>query len=278
MRIKVNTTQINYELTGPKDRPIVMMSHSLGSSLRMWDAQMRTLEPHFTVLRYDLRGHGASEADSGPYILEMLAEDAVSLLDTLGIEMVHWLGISIGGMIGQCVALSHGNRLKSLALCDTTSRIPVESQSIWQQRIDKVRRKGIQALLENTMERWFTPPFLRKKPPELLVIEKEFLATTPEGYLGCANAIRKLDYFDRLSEIGLPTLIIVGEDDLAAPVAASKAMHEQIPNSKLIVIPSASHFSNVEQPSAFNAALMEFYEWIEQKGDRAGAHPGALSK
>ncbi len=260
MRIKVNDTRIQYELSGGKDKPLLMMSHSLGSSLRMWDYQMEILEPHFRVLRYDLRGHGGSEAKPGPYTLELLSEDAVTLLDELKIEAVHWLGISIGGMIGQCMALNHGHRLRSLVLSDTTSRMPPESQSIWQERIDKVRAEGVQALIESTMQRWFTPSFLQKNPPELAVIKKEFLATTLEGYIGCSEAIRKLDYIDRLGEIKLPTLIIVGEDDLGAPVAASKAIHERIPNSKLIVIPSTCHFPNVERPSVFNAALIEFFE------------------
>lgn len=262
MQIRVNGTGMNYELMGRKDQPVLIMSHSLGSSLRMWDSQIKVLEPHFRILRYDLRGHGGSEAKPGPYTLELLGEDALKLLDELGIQAVHWLGISIGGMIGQNVALNHGHRLRSLVLCDTTSRMPEESQPIWQERINTVRRKGVQALLESTMERWFTPSFLEKNPSELALMKKEFLSTTLEGYIGCSEAIRKLDYFDRLREINLPTLIMVGENDLGAPVAASRAMHEQIANSKLIVIPSACHIPNVEHPAVFNAALIGFFKAI----------------
>jgi 3-oxoadipate enol-lactonase len=164
----------------------------------------------------------------------------------------------MGGMIGQCLALNYPHRLKSLVLCDTASVIPSDAQPIWQERIDKARKKGMEALLEETMERWFTPAFLTKNSQMLALIQKQFLATPVSGYIGCAEAIRKLNYLDRLSEIKMPTLIMVGEDDPATPVSASVAMHERISNSKLVILPSAHHLSNVEQTEAFNTALLTF--------------------
>jgi 3-oxoadipate enol-lactonase len=258
MRIKVNNIQMNYELSGKKGAPVVVLSHSLASSLVMWNPQMDALNLYFQVLRYDIRGHGDSDTPLGAYTLELLGNDAIGLLDALNINQVHFIGLSMGGMIGQCLALNYPHRLKSLVLCDTASVIPSDVQPIWQERIDKARKKGMEALLEETMERWFTPAFLTKNSQMLALIQKQFLATPVSGYIGCAEAIRKLNYLDRLSEIKMPTLIMIGEDDPATPVSASVAMDERISNSKLVILPSARHLSNVEQTEAFNTALLTF--------------------
>jgi 3-oxoadipate enol-lactonase len=258
MRIKANGIQVDYELSGKKGAPVVVLSHSLSSSLLMWNPQMDALNPYFQVLRYDTRGHGKSDAPSGAYTLELLAEDVIQLLDGLGMDRVHFVGLSMGGMIGQCLALNHSNRLKSLVLCDTTAVFPAESQPLWDERMDKAHKKGMEALFEETMERWFTPTFLKRNPPIVKIIREQILATTVAGYMGCAEAIRRLNYLDRLSEIKMPTLIMVGEDDPGTPVSASEAMHKRIANSKLVVLSSALHLSNVEQTEAFNSALLKF--------------------
>ena len=258
MLIKVNGIQMNYELSGQENGQVVMLSHSLGSSLVMWNPQIESLEPRFRVLRYDTRGHGGSEAAQGPYALEMLGQDAISLMDALKLDKVHWVGLSMGGMIGQFIALNHPDRLWSLILCDTAALTPKESQPMIQERIDTVRGKGMAPLLEPTMERWFTPSFLCLNSQMLSLIRKQFLGTPVAGYIGCTEAIRKLNYLDRLSEIEIPTLIMVGEDDPGTPVSASKAMHERILESKLAILSSARHLSNVEQPQAFNETLVSF--------------------
>jgi len=258
MRIKANDIQINYELSGKKGAPVVVLSHSLACNLLMWNPQIDALNPYFQVLRYDTRGHGATDAPSGSYTLELLAEDVVGLLDAVGLDRVHFVGLSMGGMIGQCLVLNHPHRLKSLVLCDTASIVPAEAQPVWQERLDKVRKKGMEALFEETLERWFTPAFLRRNPPMVKLIREQILATPVAGYIGCAEAIRRLNYLDRISGIKTPTLIMVGEDDPGTPVSASEAMHERITDSKLVVLPSARHLSNVEQTDPFNAALSEF--------------------
>ena len=258
MRIKANDIQINYELSGKKGGPVVVLSHSLSSNLLMWNPQIDVLNPYFQVLRYDTRGHGATDAPSGSYTLELLAEDVIGLLDALGMDRVHFVGLSMGGMIAQCLVLNHPHRLKSLVLCDTASIVPAEAQPVWQERLDKVRKKGMEALFEETFERWFTPAFLRQNPPMVKLIREQILATPVAGYIGCAEAIRRLNYLDRISVIKTPTLIMVGEDDPGTPVSASEAMHERIPGSELVVLPSARHLSNVEQTKAFNAALLKF--------------------
>jgi len=262
MRIKANSTQMNYELSGKKGAPVVVLSHSVSSSLLMWNPQMEALNTHFQVLRYDIRGHGGSDAPSGAYTLELLENDAIKLLDALGIDQVHFVGLSMGGMIGQGLALNYSHRLKSLVLCDTASIVPAEAQPIWQERIDKTREKGMAALLDETMERWFTPAFLRKGSPMLDIIRKQILATPVKGYIGCAEAIRKLNYLDQLSRIKIPTLITVGEDDPGTPVSASEAMHKRISNSKLVILPSSRHLSNVEQANLFNVTLLEYLKGL----------------
>ena len=258
MLIKANGIQMNCELSRKRDAPVMMLSHSLGSNLLMWNPQRSALESHFRVLRYDIRGHGESDAPKGPYTLQLLGEDVVGLLDVLGIKRVHFVGLSMGGMIGQHVALNHPDRLLSLVLCDTSAMMPKESQPAIQERIDTARSKGMQALVEPTLERWFTPSFLTKKSEMLDLIRNQLLATSVEGYVGCSEAIRTLNFLERLGEIRVPTLIIVGEEDPGTPVAAAQAMHERIERSKLVVLPSCQHLSNVEQPEAFNAALLEF--------------------
>ena len=258
MRVKANGIWMNYELSGTKGAPVLVLSHSLSCSLLMWNPQMDALNPYFQVLRYDTRGHGATDAPSGPYTLELLAEDVIGLLDALEMDRAHFVGLSMGGMIGQSLALNHPGRLKSLALCDTASVVPSEAQPLWQERLDKVRKKGMEALLEETLERWFTPAFLKQDPPMVKLIREQILTTPPTGYMGCAEAIRRLNYQDRISVITPPTLIMVGEDDPGTPVAASEAMHKRIGSSKLVVLPSARHLSNVEQAEGFNAALLAF--------------------
>jgi 3-oxoadipate enol-lactonase len=262
MLITANGIKINYEISGKKDGPVVILSHSLASSLKMWEPQMEALRAHFQILRYDTRGHGQTETTPAPYTLELLGKDAIGLLDALHIEQAHWVGLSMGGMIGQYIALDHPHRLLSLSLCDTSAVVPAEMQPIWDDRIENVRTIGMKSQLETTIERWFTPSYLKLNPPMLTLIRGEILATPPGGYIGCASGIRKLNHLDRLNEIDLPTLIIVGEDDPATPVSASQAMHERIKDSKLVILPSSRHLSNVEQAEPFNNHLLGFLKSV----------------
>jgi 3-oxoadipate enol-lactonase len=258
MKTKANGIRINYQITGQEGAATVMLSHSLACSMLMWNPQLRALETHFQVLRFDTRGHGGTDAPEGPYTLELLAGDAVALLDALDIKTVHFVGLSMGGMIGQCLALDSADRLKSQVLCDTAALMPDEVQAIWQQRIDVARKNGMQPQAQETLQRWFTPDYLRRNPPEVEMIRRQILATPAAGYIGCSEAIRRLNYLNRLPEIKLPTLIIVGEEDPGTPVSASEAMHARIATSKLVVLPSARHLSNIEQAERFNDALLEF--------------------
>lgn len=254
-KIATNDIQTAYTLTGRAGGAVVMLSHSLGASGNMWQPQLAALEARYQVLNYDTRGHGDSDAPEGDYTLPQLAADAVALLDALDIEQVHWVGLSMGGMIGQAMALDHTARLKSLALCDTMARLEPAMQPVWQARVDQAREQGMASLWEPTAERWLTPPFRARGSEAEAAVRRQFEATAVAGYVGCSQAIRKLDYLDDLGVIALPTVVVVGEQDMGTPVAASQAIHERIVGSRLFIIPEAAHLSNIEQPERFDAIL-----------------------
>jgi 3-oxoadipate enol-lactonase len=262
MRVSVNGIQINYTLEGPADGPVVTMSHSLATDLSMWDPQAKALAQRYRVLRYDTRGHGGSDAPAGAYSLGQLADDARGLLKALGVAKTHWIGLSMGGMIGQALALSSPELLKSVSLCDTSSRIPPDMRHLWDERIATVEAKGMEPMVEPTVARWFTPTFLETRKDAVEPVKAMIRKTPPKGYVGCCHAIRVLDLTDRLSAIKLPTLIIVGAQDLGTPVAASQAIHERIQGSELVILDPASHLSNLEQPQAFTEALQTFLKRV----------------
>ncbi len=239
---------------------MVCLSHSLASSSVMWDPQIPVLYQNFRVLRYDTRGHGGTDAPRGPYDLNQLGDDAVAMLDAVGIDRVHWVGLSMGGMIGQNLALRYPERLTSLMLCDTLSMVSEEAQPIWENRIQIAVRDGMAPLCEPTLVRWFTPAYLQAGPAAVETIRRQLMETPVSGYVGCCEAIRRLDYLDRLHEISLPVCVVVGAEDPAAPPSASEAIHQRIAGSSMVVIDNAAHLSNVEQPEAFNAAMLGFLE------------------
>ena len=258
MKITANGISVNYTLEGPANAPVVTMSHSLATDLGMWDPTVPSLTGRFRVLRYETRGHGKTDAPKGAYTLDQLAEDALALLKALGIARTHWVGLSMGGMIGQTLALKAPQVFASLSLCDTSSRIPVEAKSQWQDRIKTAETQGMEPLVEPTLARWFTEPF-RKSRKDVVDRVATMIRTTPTaGYAGCCHAISALDLTDKIGAIKIPTIAIVGEDDPGTPVAAHRVIHEKIAGSKLTIIPSAAHLANMEQPDAFNAALTGF--------------------
>jgi 3-oxoadipate enol-lactonase len=260
MHVKVRGINYYCELSGRASAPVVALSHSLGSSMLMWEPQRAELERRYQVLRIDTVGHGRSAAPPGPYDLDSMAADVVMLLDALAIERVHWVGLSMGGMIGQGLALDHADRLHSLVLSDTMAVVGEEAQPVWRERIELAQHAGMTALAQSTMERWFTDRFRDQHPERVLLIKSQFINTPVAGYTGCCAAIRRLEYLSRLDQVRLPTLVLVGADDPATPVAAAEAIQAQIAESELTVIGDAAHLSNMEQPRRFNAAVLAFLE------------------
>jgi 3-oxoadipate enol-lactonase len=256
MKVKANGIDIHYDIEG--EGPWLTMSHSLACNLSMWDPQMPVLTGKFKVLRFDTRGHGQSGAPEGDYTLEQLADDVKGLLDALGIRHTHWAGLSMGGMIGQAFALKYPGVLQSMVLADTTSRRPPEAAKMWGDRIQTARTKGMDALVESTLARWFTEPYRNARKDVMRRIGDDIRKTPVAGFAGCCHAISKVDYLDRLKEIRIPALVMVGEHDHGTPPEAARVIHQNLAGSEFRMIPSAAHLSNVEQADIFNEAMLGF--------------------
>ena len=257
--ISIDGTRLHYRFDGPEnDVPVVVMSHSLGASTEMWEPQMAALTARRRVLRFDTRGHGESPPTPPPYHFDRLGEDAYQLIAALGLGTVDFVGLSMGGMVGMTLATAHPGTVRRLALCDTMCETNQTYRAAVDGRVKTAETEGMGVLVETTLQRWFTPPFLARNPPVLETIRRGIRTTSVEGYVGCNRGLQTLDLKGRIAAIRIPTIVIVGEDDPGTPVAASEVIHRQIAGSELVVIPEASHLSNVEQPEAFNAALLRF--------------------
>jgi len=256
MKAHTNGIETHYTIDG--DGPWLVFSHSLACNSAMWAPQVATFSQRYKVLCYDTRGHGGSSAPAGAYSLEQLADDAKALFDTLGIRRCHWVGLSMGGMIGQTFALKYPGIFQTLTLADTTSRYDAEAQPLWQARIETATREGMEPVVQQMLSRWFTEPFRTSGAPIVNDIARAIRTTPVAGFVGCCHALPKINVTARLAEIKTPALVLVGEHDPGTPPAMAREIHAHLPGSELVVIPAAAHLSNVEQPQAFDRALGEF--------------------
>ncbi|MGB0126262.1 MAG: alpha/beta fold hydrolase [Rhodocyclaceae bacterium] len=256
MKTTANGIDIRYDITG--SGPWITFIHPLAVDLTVWDAQVAALASGFTVLRFDARGHGQTAAPAGAYRLEQMAEDVIGLLDALGVERTHLVGLSMGGMIAQHVALKAPGRLDRLVLAGTTSYYPPESQPAWDERLRIVSAQGVEPMVAPTLERWFTEPY-RAAHPEIVDRIGGLIRATPlAGYLGSCEAIRHIDTREGLRGVNLPTLVLVGDQDAGTPLPMAEAIQSAIAGSRLEVISSAAHLSNIEQAAAFNGLVKDF--------------------
>lgn len=249
-------TRLAYRFDGPDGAPVLLLSNSLGTDHAMWEPQMEGLAQHFRVLRYDQRGHGASEAPPGAASMDRLGRDVVELLDALGLEKVHFCGLSLGGMVGQWLAVRTPERIGKLILANTSACMGPPSG--WQARIEGVLANGMAPLAEASIGRWFTPAFPEAAPGAVAPIHAMLLANNPAGYAACCAAIRDMDQRPTAHLNRLPTLVIAGGDDLATPVEASRFLVEAAADARLTVLADAAHLSNVEQAGAFLDAMLSF--------------------
>lgn len=260
MKIRCNGIDVNYQISG--SGPCVVFAHSLGSDLSIWEAQESALAARHTVLRYDLRGHGATPHATGmppgAYDFDLLAHDVVDLLDMLKIKTASFVGISLGGMIGQALALAAPSRLEKLVLADTSGRYPPEVQASWPERIRQIEAAGLEPLVGPTLERWFTAPYRAAHPELVERIGNIIRGTSVPGYTGCCHAIAGLDFLDKLHAVKTPTLVLVGDQDVGTPPAMAATLAAAIPGARLEVIPGAAHLSNIEQADVFNRLLLDF--------------------
>jgi 3-oxoadipate enol-lactonase len=256
MHIKTNGIDVYYEVTGAG--PWLTFSHSLATDTSMWKPQVAEFSKRFRVLTYDTRGHGKTSAPQGAYTLEILSDDLKALLDSLAIRQTHYVGLSMGGMIGQTFALKYPGVFSSIVLADTTSRYGAEAEALWAARIKTALEEGMEALVNPTLGRWFTEAF-RAARPELVAEVAAMIRSTPvPGYVGCCHALPKVNTTERLKEIKTPILVICGEQDMGTPKAMAEEIHRNAPGSELVILANAAHLSNLEQADRFNQAVAAF--------------------
>ncbi|MSP03005.1 MAG: alpha/beta fold hydrolase [Acetobacteraceae bacterium] len=258
MLLPLKDRNIAYDLIGPETAPVVCMTHSLASDGGMWAEQVPALlGGGFRVLRIDMRGHGGSGPVDGPYTMSQLAGDVVAVLDALAIAKVHFIGLSIGGMIGQAFALEHGDRLLSAMWCDTMPRTPPGSTQAWEDREKIVRdANSLEPLADPTVERWLTDGHKARNPNRYQQIRDTIAGTSPAGYLGCTAAIKDYDFIPGLPSVKLPVLVVCGADDAGTPPEGNRRIAELVADGRYEQIADARHFPNVEHPETFNRIMM----------------------
>jgi len=252
-----------YDLTGPEEGPVVCITHSLSSDGGSWSEQVPALlQAGFRVLRLDMRGHGGSDPVAGDYTMQQLAGDVATVLDALAIPRVHYIGLSIGGMIGQAFAIDHGGKLISALWCDTLPASPSGAAAMWDERMNTVRRaNSLEPLANGTMERWFTDAFKPGKLGRWKQIRDTIAATTPAGFLGCSAAIMNFDFTRKLPSLRVPVLVVCGAEDPGTPASENRRLAGLVPGARYEEIPGMRHFPNVEAPDAFNRIMIG---WLEQ--------------
>lgn len=250
--------RLRYRDEGPREAPAIVFSNSLGTDLRMWAPQARTLAGGFRVVRYDTRGHGRSDAPPDPYTLDQLGGDLLALLDALDIAHAHVCGLSLGGMTALWLAAHHPERIARAVFANTAARIG--SQESWEARIALVREGGMAAVREMAVPRFFSAAFRAQHPDLTRRIGAMLESTPPDGYIGCCEALRDADLHAALARIAAPSLVIGGALDESTPPAQAHALHAALPASELLIFPDTAHLSNLEQAEPFTARLRTFFD------------------
>ncbi|MES3000192.1 MAG: alpha/beta fold hydrolase [Pseudomonadota bacterium] len=239
--------------------PVVVLSHALGCDLTMWDACAAQLAPGFTVLRFDHRGHGASEVVEGPCTIEDMANDAAALITAQGSGPVHFVGLSLGGMVAQQIAAAHPELIRSIVVANSSSWYDEAARSMWRARIETVLKDGMSAIADGAMQRWFTPEFRSHADGAHLVaaLRSVLEACDPKAYAAVCDAVSRIDLGASNARIACPALVIGGTRDEATPLAMSEAICRAISGAELATI-DAAHLSAVEKPAEFAGLVAEF--------------------
>jgi 3-oxoadipate enol-lactonase len=257
MQVKSNGIAINCRVEGPEAAPWLIWSNSLATNLDAWEGQAREFRSTFHVLRYDQRGHGATEAPAGRYSFEILIADVLGLMDALGISKAHFAGLSMGGATALGLAEQHPDRLDKVIVCDSGCQSTPASAQQWEERIAIAQTQGMDALVEPTLTRWFPPDVIKANPPYLDQVRSMIQSTPVEGFIGCAAALADHNYADAVGTVRRPILFLVGEKDGVTP-AAMRKLHQALPGSQYVELAGAGHISNLDQPDAFNRAVGDF--------------------
>lgn len=269
-KIRANGVELFYQLSGPEGAPVIAFSNSLGTTLDMWDAQAQALAASFRCLCYDTRGHGRSEVTDAGFSVDDLAADLAGLLDALAIERAHIVGLSLGGMTGQALAITHPEKVHRLVLVATSAYLPPED--LWRERADIVQERGMAAVADNVIGRWFTASE-RDSPGAQETRRRLVEAVDPRGYALCCLAIGRMDLRDRIAAIRAPTLVISGAEDPATPVAMGEEIANLISGAKFVVIPDTAHLIAVERPDALTAEIAAFLDQTSANDERRPVRP-----
>lgn len=258
VKASINGISINYSVSGKESAPAVVLHHPLGTNLTVWNELTRQLEHDYRIIRFDARGHGATDAPEGAYDFQTLARDTIGVMDHVGVKRAHYLGLSMGGFVGQFLALDFPARFRSMTLVSTSSNMSA-GREIWDQRIRDVTENGMtRQIIDVALTRWVSPAALEGRPDLVERLRRMLEATPAAGYAGWCHAIRDLNVTERLNGIHLPTRVIVGVLDPATPVAAAEVIHREIRGSELVRMPGVSHMLMLEAPEAFHAHVMPF--------------------
>jgi len=255
-RGEVGATGIAYRIDGPDDAPAVVFINSLGTDHGLWDAQVVALARDHRIVRFDFCGHGASDPPRGPVSIASFGDDVVALLDRLAIERAHVCGCSLGGMIALWLAAERPERIARAVLANTGARVGTVDG--WNARIDTVRRHGMDGVVASVTRRFFSTAFRERDPVAVDRIGAMLRATDPRGYIAACEALRDADLHGLLQAVGVPTLVIAGELDVATPPSLAEELRAGISGSRLAIIPNAAHLANVERPEEFNALVRDF--------------------
>jgi 3-oxoadipate enol-lactonase len=254
--------RLHYSVRPPRNgkapRHTVVLSHAIGCDLTMWDGLASLLSEDCQVIAFDHRGHGSSDSLPGIYSMADLADDAAQMLRDIDSGPVVWIGLSMGGMVGQELALRHPQLVRALVLANTTSAYPETAQQAWQQRMTTVREQGIETIADAVMGRYFHDGFRAAHASTVARFRARLTSTDALGYIGCCNAVGTVNTTDRLGQIAAPTLVIAGELDQGTPLSMSQTLVDGIANARLAVIDGASHLSAIEQPQAFAGLVRAF--------------------
>lgn len=255
MDLTIDGLRFDVRLDGPETAPVLMLSNSLSSNLSMWEPQIAAFTRKYRVLRYDHRGHGGTQISTKPFTIDRLADDAVAILDTLGIAKVHFCGVSMGGMTGMSLLRRHAKRIDRAVLANTAAQMG--PPDLWNQRIKAVRAGGMEAVVDATVERWLTAGFRSRSPESVAAIRGMILGTPPEGYAMCCAAIRDMDQRESIRSIENPVLVIIGAHDPATTPQAGAIVEAAIPGATAVTLDGA-HLTNFEQAEAFSQAVTDF--------------------
>lgn len=245
--VRANGIVLHHRIVGPIGAPALVFSNSLGSDFRIWQEIVPSFADRYRAVLYDKRGHGLSDAPHSPYTIDDHADDLLALLDHLGIEATALVGLSVGGMIAQRIAVKTPQRVRALVLCDTAARIGTPES--WAERIAAVESSGIESIADAVMQRWFTPGFRTSRPDDCAGWRNMLVRTPAQGYAGTCAAIRDADLIADAARIAVPTLCIVGDQDGSTPPDLVRRTADLIAGARFEVVESAGHIPCIEQPA-----------------------------